>query len=149
MGGTRSERSPYYRRALIYHEFGHGIDWQRGLRFSKEVKDLRDKQIARLRVQVQTTETKYTFDADKGKMVKTEVPCKRMKAKVLSTRLDAIFNKIRRMDDATFTKRGITKGDVIEQIAAVQDTLKSLITSVGWDILLPTLRDEERAKRNI
>lgn len=132
MGGTRSERSPYYRRALIYHEFGHGIDWQRGLRFSKEVKDLRDKQIARLRVQVQTTETKYTFDADKGKMVKTEVPCKRMKAKVLSTRLDAIFNKIRRMDDATFTKRGITKGDVIEQIAAVQDTLKSLITSVGW-----------------
>ena len=36
------------------------------------------------------------------------------------------------MDDATFTKRGITKGDVIEQIAAVQDTLKSLITSVGW-----------------
>ena len=38
MGGTRSSQSPYYRRALIYHEFGHGIDYQRGLRHSKEVK---------------------------------------------------------------------------------------------------------------
>lgn len=132
MGGTRSQQSPYYRRALIYHEFGHGLDFQRGLRFSKEVKELRAKQVARLRVQVQTTETKSVFDADKGKMVKQEVPCRRMKAKVLSERLDRLYRKIYSMDDATFTKRGITKHDVIEQIAAVQDTLKSLIVSVGW-----------------
>ena len=45
----RSEESHYYRKALIYHEFGHGIDWQRGLRYSQEIKDLREKQIKRLK----------------------------------------------------------------------------------------------------
>lgn len=132
MGGTRSSQSPYYRRALIYHEFGHGIDYQRGLRHSKEVKDLRDKQIARLREKVETTVTKRKWDLDKKEFVTETKKTKLMKAKVLSERLDRLYRKIYSMDDATFTKRGITKHDVIEQIAAVQDTLKSLIISVGW-----------------
>lgn len=132
MGGTRSSQSPYYRRALIYHEFGHGIDYQRGLRHSKEVKDLRDKQIARLREKVETTVTKRKWDPDKKEYVTETKKTKLMKAKVLSERLDRLYRKIYSMDDATFTKRGITKHDVIEQIAAVQDTLKSLIVSVGW-----------------
>lgn len=132
MGGTRSSQSPYYRRALIYHEFGHGIDYQRGLRHSKEVKDLRDKQIARLREKVETTVTKRKWDPDKNEFVTETKKTKLMKAKVLSERLDRLYRKIYSMDDATFTKRGITKHDVIEQIAAVQDTLKSLIVSVGW-----------------
>lgn len=131
-GGKRSAQSPYYRRALIYHEFGHGIDWQRGLRHSKEVKDLRDKQITRLREKVETTVTKKKWDPDKMTFVTETTKTKRMKAKVLSDRLDRLYRKIYSMDDATFTKRGITKHDVIEQIAAVQDTLKSLIISVGW-----------------
>lgn len=132
MGGTRSSQSPYYRRALIYHEFGHGIDYQRGLRHSKVVKDLRDKQIARLREKVETTVTKRKWDPDKKEFVTETKKTKLMKAKVLSERLDRLYRKICSMDDATFTKRGITKHDVIEQIAAVQDTLKSLIISVGW-----------------
>lgn len=132
MGGTRSSQSPYYRRALIYHEFGHGIDYQRGLRHSKEVKDLRDKQIVRLREKVETTVTKRKWDPDKKEFVTETKKTKLMKAKVLSERLDRLYRKIYSMDDATFTKRGITKHDVIEQIAAVQDTLKSLIVSVGW-----------------
>lgn len=132
MGGTRSSQSPYYRRALIYHEFGHGIDYQRGLRHSKEVKDLRDIQIARLREKVETTVTKRKWDPDKKAFVTETKKTKLMKAKVLSERLDRLYRKIYSMDDATFTKRGITKHDVIEQIAAVQDTLKSLIVSVGW-----------------
>lgn len=131
-GGTRSARSPYYRRALIYHEFGHGIDWQRGLRHSKEVKDLRDAQIKRLCEKVETTVTKRKWDPDKKAFVTEQVKTKKMKAKVISEKLDNIYRRISRMSDDVFTKRGITKGDVIEQIAAVQDTLKSLIISVGW-----------------
>jgi len=131
-GGTRSSQSPYYRRALIYHEFGHGIDWQRNLRFSTEVKDLRAKQIARLRQKVETTKTTRRYDPDKRKYVTETTKTKAMKAKVLSERLDRLYKKIFSMSDAVFTKRGITKHDVIEQIAAVQDTLKSLIISVGW-----------------
>ena len=113
MGGTRSSQSPYYRRALIYHEFGHGIDYQRGLRHSKEVKDLRDKQIARLREKVETTVTKRKWDPDKKAFVTETKKTKLMKAKVLSERLDRLYRKIYSMDDATFTKRGITKHDVI------------------------------------
>lgn len=131
-GGTRSSQSPYYRRALIYHEFGHGIDWQRNLRFSTEVKDLRAKQIARLRQKVETTKTTRRYDPDKRKYVTETTKTKVMKAKVLSERLDRLYRKIFSMSDTVFTKRGITKHDVIEQIAAVQDTLKSLIISVGW-----------------
>ena len=132
MGGTRSSQSPYYRRALIYHEFGHGIDWQRNLRFSTEVKDLRAKQIARLRQKVETTKTTRRYDPVKNEVVTETTKTKVMKAKVLSERLDRLYKKISSMSDAVFTKRGITKRDVIEQILAVQDTLKSLIISVGW-----------------
>lgn len=132
MGKTRSAQSPFYRRALIYHEFGHGIDWQRDLRYSKEVKDLRDKQIARLREKVPVKETTTRYDYDKGEIVKETKTVKKMKAKVISERLDRLYRKIYAMKDETFTRRGITKHDVIEQIAAVQDTLKSLIISVGW-----------------
>ena len=131
-GGTRSSQSPYYRRALIYHEFGHGIDWQRNLRFSTEVKDLRAKQIARLRQKVETTKTTRRYDPVKNEVVTETTKTKVMKAKVLSERLDRLYKKISSMSDAVFTKRGITKRDVIEQILAVQDTLKSLINSVGW-----------------
>jgi len=131
-GGTRSSRSPYYRRALIYHEFGHGIDWQRNLRFSTEVQDLRAKQIARLRQKVETTKTTRRYDPVKNEVVTETTKTKVMKAKVLSERLDRLYKKISSMSDAVFTKRGITKHDVIEQILAVQDTLKSLIISVGW-----------------
>lgn len=132
VGKTRSAQSPYYRRALIYHEFGHGIDWQRDLRYSKEVKDLRDKQIVRLREKISVKKTTTRHDYDKGEIVTETKTVKKMKAKVISERLDRLYGKIYAMKDETFTRRGITKHDVLEQIAAVQDTLKSLIISVGW-----------------
>ena len=128
----RSEESLYYRKALIYHEFGHGIDWQRGLRYSQEVKDLREKQIKRLKKQVVQTKEKTYFDGTKMEYVTKQVKTRVMYAKYISERLDRLYFKIRSMKDETFAKRGITKQDVIEQIAAVQDTLKSLISSVGW-----------------
>lgn len=128
----RSEESHYYRKALIYHEFGHGIDWQRGLRYSQEVKDLREKQIKRLKKQVVQTKEKTYFDGTKMEYVTKQVKTRVMYAKSISERLDRLYFKIRNMKDETFAKRGITKQDVIEQIAAVQDTLKSLISSVGW-----------------
>ena len=128
----RSEESHYYRKALIYHEFGHGIDWQRGLRYSKEIKDLREKQIKRLKKQVVQTKEKTYFDGTKMEYVTKQVKTRVMYAKSISERLDRLYSKIRSMKDETYVKRGITKQDVIEQIAAVQDTLKSLISSVGW-----------------
>lgn len=130
--GKRTEESAWERKAVVYHEFGHAIDWQRGLRFSKEVKELREKQIDRLKKRVTTTKRTSYYDGVQRKYVVKESKVKVMRAKVLSERLDRIYAKIYSMKDETFTKRGITKHDVIEQICSVQDTLKSLITSVGW-----------------
>lgn len=130
--GKRSGDSPYGRKKVVYHEFGHAIDWQRGLRFSKEVRELRTKQIERLQKRVNSTKTKMYYDGQKREYVVKETKTKVMYAKVVSERLDRLYAKIRSMKDETFTKRGITKQDVIEQICSVQDTLKSLINSVGW-----------------
>src|SRR5690606_38390257 len=45
---ARNERSNWERKAVVYHEFGHAIDWQRGLRKSVEIKELRASQIEKL-----------------------------------------------------------------------------------------------------
>jgi hypothetical protein len=57
-----------------------------------------------------------------------------MYAKELSARIDAVLARIRKFGDGVFTRRGITKKDVVEQIGSLQDTLKSLVNSpgVGW-----------------
>lgn len=130
--GNRTKESAWERKCVVYHEFGHAIDWQRGLRFSKEIKELREKQITRLKKKVATTKKTSYYDGVQKRYIVKESKTQTMYAKVLSERLDRIYAKIRSMKDETFTKRGITKHDVIEQICSVQDTLKSLINSVGW-----------------
>lgn len=130
--GNRTKESAWERKSVVYHEFGHAIDWQRGLRFSNEVKELREKQIARLKKKVTTTKKTSYYDGVLRQYVTKESKTQTIYAKVLSERLDRIYSKIRFMKDETFAKRGITKDDVIEQICSVQDTLKSLIKTVGW-----------------
>lgn len=132
--GKRTEASPWDRKAVVYHEFGHSIDWQRGLRFSTEVAELRMNQISRLKVMVKDRQETTNVTYENGKWVSstTTKEVTVSKAKAISDRLDRIYRKIRSMKEETFTKRGITKADVIEQICSVQDTLKSLVPSVGW-----------------
>ena len=46
-------------------------------------------------------------------------------------RLQELSSKVWGMKNETFTKRGITKMDVIEQICSTRDTIKSLVISYG------------------
>lgn len=39
----RWKASDWYKKSIIYHEFGHGSDWQHGMRENKLVKDLMSK----------------------------------------------------------------------------------------------------------
>lgn len=39
----RRANSKWYAEAVVYHEFGHAVDWHNGLRFKEEVKDLMEK----------------------------------------------------------------------------------------------------------
>jgi hypothetical protein len=130
----RREESPYYRKALVYHEFGHGIDWQRNMRFSQEVKDLRATQIARMRKMVSYTKEEKTYDYTTQKYLTTRTQAKKMYAKVLSDRVTAVYNRLSKVDEAFFKRRGITKQDVKEALSAVADTLRTFVNSsdVGW-----------------
>ena len=50
----------------------------------------------------------------------------------IDSRIKDLGQRIWRMNPETFTKRGITKSDVLEQIGSVRDTIMSLNPSYGY-----------------
>lgn len=132
---TRAKNSPWEKKAVVYHEFGHAIGDQRDIIHGyKPLQDLREKQIARLRKKVKTTVTEHKYDFGTGTYKTTTRQTSIMYAKQLSARIDAVYERLKKFGDDVFTRRGITKRDALEQIASLQDTLKSLVNSsgVGW-----------------
>lgn len=142
--GTRNQESQYHRRAVVYHEFGHAIGDQRGLIYSQELRDLRDKQRDRLRQREKSyyweTEGKSSYDPKTGQYsyttqrVKKEV--NQMRILTLSHKIATIYNKIltKKADDPIFKRYGLTQKDAREQITGLMDTLRSLVnrSDVGW-----------------
>lgn len=132
---TRAQRSPWEKKAVVYHEFGHAIGDQRDIiQGYKPLQDLREKQIARLRKKVKTTVTEYKYDFGTGTYKTVTRQATIMYAKQLSARIDAVYERLKKFGDDVFTRRGITKHDALEQIGSLQDTLKSLVNTkgVGW-----------------
>ena len=132
---TRAKNSPWEKKAVVYHEFGHAIGDQRDIIHGyKPLQDLREKQIARLRKKVKTTVTDYKYDYATGTYKTTTRQTSIMYAKQLSARIDAVYERLKKFGDDVFTRRGITKRDALEQIGSLQDTLKSLVNTkgVGW-----------------
>ena len=132
---TRAKNSPWEKKAVVYHEFGHAIGDQRDIIHGyKPLQDLREKQIARLRKKVKTTVTEHKYDFGTGTYKTTTRQTSIMYAKQLSARIDAVYERLTKFGDDVFTRRGITKRDALEQIVSLQDTLKSLVNSsgVGW-----------------
>lgn len=132
---TRTKNSPWEKKAVVYHEFGHAIGDQRDIIHSyKPLQELREKQIERLRKKVKTTVTEHKYDFGTGTYKTTTRQTSIMYAKQLSARIDAVYERLKKFGDDVFTRRGITKRDALEQIGSLQDTLKSLVNSsgVGW-----------------
>ena len=132
---TRAKNSPWEKKAVVYHEFGHAIGDQRDIIHGyKPLQELREKQIERLRKKVKTTVTEYKYDFGTGTYKTTTRQTSIMYAKQLSARIDAVYERLKKFGDDVFTRRGITKRDALEQIGSLQDTLKSLVNSsgVGW-----------------
>ncbi len=135
---TRFTASPWMRKSIAYHEFGHAIADQRNLLYTKEVTDLRTKQIIRLRTREKATiwvrEWGTNPKTGKWDKVKVRKEVSQMRAKTIADRLDYLYSRIKEKPegDPIFKRYGMTKADVVEQICAAQDTLKSLINSVGW-----------------
>ena len=139
-GDNRAAASDWYRIRVIYHEFGHAIADQRKLLFSKEVTDVRDKQITRLRKREKatysTTEKVWNYKKGKYEIQKVKHEVNQMKIVTLSAKINNIYKRIKekKSDDPIFKRFGITKGDAIEQFCALMDTLRSLVNrdDVGW-----------------
>lgn len=132
---TRAKNSPWEKKAVVYHEFGHAIGDQRDIiNGYKPLQELREKQIERLRKKVKTTVTEHKYDFGTGTYKTTTRQTSIMYAKQLSARIDAVYERLKKFGDDVFTRRGITKRDALEQIGSLQDTLKSLVNSsgVGW-----------------
>ena len=132
---TRAKNSPWEKKAVVYHEFGHAIGDQRDIIHGyKPLQELREKQIERLRKKVKTTVTEHKYDFGTGTYKTTTRQTSIMYAKQLSARIDAVYERLKKFGDDVFTRRGITKRDALEQIGSLQDTLKSLVNTkgVGW-----------------
>lgn len=133
----RYQKSPWFRRGLVYHEFGHGIDFQRDLRMSKEVATIREAQRKRLleRVPFYKKEMELAVDpvTKTGKWVYKYTPAKVARADAICKRVDAVNQRIQAMKEETFNRLfpGITKRDIAEQVLAMKDTIKSLTPSYG------------------
>lgn len=132
VNSERSQNSQWHRESVIYHEFGHSIDWQRNLRNSPEIhklmkswqKELNRKQVYKIwETGIDNTNWQIIYKNNTSEMPKIEY---------ISRKLDEIGQRIRKMDSRTFQRLGITKDDIQEQIAATQDTIKAINIKYGW-----------------
>lgn len=130
-GKKRGERSPWEKQSVIYHEYGHCIDAQRGLWRDKDLVDMRDKQIKELKKSDKYPKWVREYNDETGRLQWVKKQEKMSLVKYIDGKLEELERRILMMKSATFTKRGITRDDVIEQIVATRDTIKSLVISYG------------------
>lgn len=133
----RAAASPYYRRSLITHEFGHAIDYQRNLRWSQEVATIREAQRKRMLQKVKYTavDKECHYDRETGKYYYTSKPitvtiCR---AEALTKRIFDMIGRVDRMSPELFAKRypNWTKADFIEACGGALDTIQSLVPKYG------------------
>lgn len=106
--------SDWQREKVIYHEFGHAIDWQRGMRNAGRATEmLKNWQ----KILGQKTAGKY------GGMSRIAY---------LNNRLNEIYYRIKYMDDNILKRRGVTKMDALAQIGATMDTIMAINPQYGW-----------------
>ena len=128
---TRAMNSPWEKKAVIYHEYGHCIDAQRDLWQDPALISMRNSQIRRLKKKTNLKKWGHVYDERTGRWVMKRVESESL-VEYIDHRLTDLGYKIQGMDDVTFTKRGITKFDVLEQIGAARDTIKSLVVKFGF-----------------
>lgn len=127
----RNRLSDWHREKVVYHEFGHAIDAQRRLFESKELANLMAKQRFELSERREYTIHEWGYDRDKKQFGYTKGVKKMYAIEYADMRLRALENRISDMQDEVFTRRGITKKDVLNQILATRDTIQALNPQFG------------------
>ena len=130
-GEKRGKASPWERKGVIYHEYGHCIDAQRELWKDAKLIAMRNSQIKRLKKKGDYTIYERRWNHESGGWYYEKTKQTISLVEYIDKRLVALSEKIARMNDDVFTSRGITKMDVIEQIGSTRDTIKSLVIKYG------------------
>lgn len=128
---TRNERSAWGRKSVIYHEYGHCIDAQRNLWQDPKLIAMRKAHIKMLNEERDYPVYVRAWDYEKNELYNKRTTRKMSLVEYTDKKLEKLTKRLKEMDDATFTKRGITRDDVTEQILCVRDTIKSLIVEYG------------------
>ena len=128
---ARNRESDWHRESVVYHEFGHAIDAQRNMYKSRELLDLMARQRAFMNAKQTYAVRKETYNPDTNGFDKVVRKVSISRIAYADERLQNLLRKIFRMDEKTFTKRGITRDDVIEQISSTRDTIKALNVKYG------------------
>lgn len=130
-GKKRGKSSPWECKSVIYHEYGHCIDAQRGLWQDAKLIAMRNAQIKMLEKKGEYTLYERKWNHESGGWYYERTKQTMTMVEYIDKKLVALTEKIAWMGDDVFIKRGITKADVIEQIGSTRDTIKSLVVKYG------------------
>ena len=130
-GKKRGKSSPWECKSIIYHEYGHCIDAQRGLWQDAKLIAMRNAQIKMLKKKGEYTLYERKWNHESGGWYYERTKQTMTMVEYVDKKLVALVEKIAWMKDDVFIKRGITKADVIEQIGSTRDTIKSLVVKYG------------------
>lgn len=129
---TRNQLSDWHRESVVYHEFGHAIDAQRNMYKSRELLELMERQRKFMNERQTYMVRKETYNPDTNRYDKVLTKVRMSRIEYADERLKDLQRKLYRMDIKTFTRRGITKSDVMEQIGSARDTIKALNVKYGF-----------------
>ena len=130
-GKKRGAKSPWECKAVIYHEYGHCIDAQRALWTDSKLINMRNAQIKMLKKKREYTLYERKWNYNGGGWYYERVTKTMSMVEYIDTKLQQLHDKVWGMKDEVFTKRGINKWDVLEQIGSTRDTIKSLVVKYG------------------
>ena len=140
-GKKRGAKSPWECKAVIYQEYGHCIDAQRALWTDSKLINMRNAQIKMLKKKRKYTLYERKWNHNGGGWYYERVTKTMSKVEYIDTKLQQLQDKIWGMKDEVFTKRGITKWDVLEQIGSTRDTSNRLLLSMASGHSRLTLRN--------
>jgi hypothetical protein len=119
----RVHESDWIKKAVIYHEYGHAIDYQRWLNQTKELKDMMKRHSDLL------LNTKVVVSRDNNGVPTKTISLAEYKANLAKANYESLWG-IRKQRE----KQGLSTKeykDAIEQYLAVEDTIKALTLIYG------------------
>lgn len=127
----RLARSDWQRLSVIYHEYGHAIDWQRGLRIAPQTTEMLTRWRNLLGKKTERVIYARTYDYKANKWVYERQRVKVSTIAYIDKRIEDLLERIFRTQASTFDRLGVSKGDILEQIGSVRDTIMAINPRYG------------------